>query len=236
MMDAVVVAPHPDDETLGVGGTVARLSGAGARVAVLTIGGHLPPLYPPEVYEQSRECAARAHRTLGVEKSVFLDLPAVLLSQLPVAELNGAVQEFVDTHRPGMVFLPFPDRHVDHRAVFQAGMVATRPIRSGREITMVALYETLSETFWNAPGAEPTFAPNWTTDISSTIDKKIKALAEYQSEVTPVPGPRSLEAVRALSVFRGSQSNFAYGEAFQIARAAMSPVALHRSGRHNAQS
>jgi LmbE family N-acetylglucosaminyl deacetylase len=167
-----------------------------------------------------------------VEESVFLDLPAVLLSQFPVAELNGAIQEFVDTRRPMIVFLPFPDRHVDHRAVFEAGMVATRPIRAGRDITMVALYETLSETFWNAPGAEPAFAPSWTTDISPTIDRKIRAMAEYQSEVTPMPGPRSLEAVRALAVFRGSQSGFTHGEAFQIARTALSAAALYRAGHH----
>src|SRR5690242_15212687 len=103
MTDALVVSPHPDDETLGVGGTMAQLSDAGASVAVLTIGGHLPPLYPAGVYERSRECAIRAHRTLGVEKSVFLDMPAVLLSQSPVAELNGAIQEFVDSHRPTIV-------------------------------------------------------------------------------------------------------------------------------------
>lgn len=229
MTDALVVSPHPDDETLGVGGTMAQLSDAGASVAVLTIGGHLPPLYPAGVHERSRECAIRAHRTLGVEKSVFLDMPAVLLSQSPVAELNGAIQEFVDSHRPTIVFLPFPDRHVDHRAVFEAGMVATRPIRAGRELAMVALYETLSETFWNAPGAEPTFAPNWTADISPAIDRKINAMAEYLSEVTPMPGPRSLEAVRALAVFRGSQSGFAHGEAFQIARTAMSPTVLFRT-------
>lgn len=108
-------------------------------------------------------------------------------------------------------------------------MVATRPIRAGRELAMVALYETLSETFWNAPGAEPTFAPNWTADISPAIDRKINAMAEYLSEVTPMPGPRSLEAVRALAVFRGSQSGFAHGEAFQIARTAMSPTVLFRT-------
>jgi LmbE family N-acetylglucosaminyl deacetylase len=235
VIDALVIAPHPDDETLGVGGTIAQMSAGGARVAVLTIGGHLPPLYAEGVYERSRECAERAHRTLGVAQSVFLDLPAVLLSQYPIAELNGAVQEFVDATRPAMVFLPFPDRHVDHRAVFEAGMVATRPIRAGRDITIVALYETLSETFWNAPGAEPTFMPSWTTDISSTIDQKISAMAEYRSEVTPAPGPRSLEAVKALSVFRGSQSSFSHGEAFQIVRAVMSPLMVRTGGRHDAQ-
>jgi LmbE family N-acetylglucosaminyl deacetylase len=226
MTAALVIAPHPDDECLGVGGTMAELARGGVEVTVLTVGGHLPPLYPPDVHVTARADAQRAHDLLGVKRSVFLDLPAVLLSQYPVAEMNGAVQKVVDDVRPSMIFLPFPDRHVDHRAVFQAGMVASRPIRAGLDVSVVALYETLSETHWNAPGAESTFAPNWTVDISASIEQKIEAMSQYRREVSPFPGPRSLEALRALALFRGSQSGFAYGEALQIARAAFHPLSL----------
>ncbi|MFB6394243.1 PIG-L deacetylase family protein [Polymorphospora lycopeni] len=229
-MDVLVIAPHPDDECLGAGGTIAGLADDGARITVLTVGGHLPPLYPPGVHEEAVADARRAHRILGVTESVFLDFPAVVLARYPVATLNGAVQEVVDATRPRIVLIPFPDRHVDHRAVFEAAMVATRPVRAGRDTTMVAMYETLSETYWNAPGAEPTFSPTWTVDISATIDRKTRALAEYRAQVSEFPGPRSTEAARALALFRGSQSSVPYAEAFQIARATFAPTALIRPG------
>ena len=97
-------------------------------------------------------------------------------------------------------------------------MVATRPMGIARCIELLAAYETLSETHWNAPHMEPNFMPNWVVNVSSQIDKKINALECYESQIPPFPGPRSLDAVKALAMFRGTQAGFAYGEAFQIIR------------------
>ncbi len=97
-------------------------------------------------------------------------------------------------------------------------MVATRPVKSGKKIEIVATYETLSETHWNAPNIEPNFVPNWVVDISEYIDLKIAALKCYKSQISEFPGPRSIEAVEALAKFRGTQAGFAYGEGFNIVR------------------
>lgn len=223
---AVVIAPHSDDECLGVGGSIALLADAGAEVMVVAVGSELPPLYAPGVAAAVHEEARAAHKVLGVTESVFLDIPSVEIPDIPKAELNGRIQEVVDGIGPTIAFIPFPDRHVDHKAVFDAAMVATRPVRRGVGISMVALYEVISETYFNAPGADPTFAPSWTVDVSASIDRKIEAYECYQSRVTTHPGPRSPEALRALAVFRGSQSGFAYGEAFQVARSSFAPSAL----------
>ena len=102
---------------------------------------------------------------------------------------------------PHIVFCPFPDRHIDHRLVFESVMVATRPVKSGKKIEIVATYETLSETHWNAPNIEPNFVPNWVVDISEYIDLKIAALKCYKSQISDFPGPRSIEAVEALAKF-----------------------------------
>jgi N-acetylglucosamine malate deacetylase 1 len=225
-VSVLVVAPHPDDECLGAGGVIALLASAGQEVTVLTLAGHRPPLYPPGVYEQTVREAHEAHAVLGVRKSVFLDYPAVTLAEYPVAEVNSRVQRVFDETRPKIVLLPFPDRHVDHRIAFHAAVVAARPVRAGTGIEVVAMYETLSETHWNVPGAEPQFAPNWTVDITPVIDKKIAAYRQYASQVSKPPGPRSAEAVEALAVFRGSQASVGYGEAFQLVRARFSPVDL----------
>ena len=97
-------------------------------------------------------------------------------------------------------------------------MVATRPVRESSNINLVACYETLSETHWTAPYIEPNFTPNFVIDIDDYIDVKVDALRCFESQITESEGPRSINAVRSLSEFRGSQSGFKFGEAFFIIR------------------
>lgn len=214
----LVVSPHPDDETLGVGGTIAKYSAQGHEVHVLMISGHLPPLYKREDYEKTVNEAHRAFNILGVAKSDFLELPATMIGDLPLHEVNSKISKVVNDLKPHIVFCPYPDRHVDHRLVFDSVMVATRPVGIGRDIEIVAAYETLSETHWNAPHIEPNFTPNWVIDISDTINKKIEAIKCYESQISDFPGPRSVEAVEALAKFRGTQAGFGYGEGMHIVR------------------
>lgn len=222
----LVVAPHPDDEILGVGGTMARLARAGAEVKVLTVAAHMPPLYPASVHETTVAEARRAHAIVGVKESVFLDIPAVFVNQVPTSDLNRRIVEVVAGFEPRVVLCPYPDRHIDHRIVFDAVMVATRPVGAGRGVRLVAAYETLSETHWNAAHVEPNFTPNWVVDITDTLVTKLEALRCYQSQISPFPGPRSIEAVSALAVFRGTQAGFAQGEAFHILRMTAGPESL----------
>jgi LmbE family N-acetylglucosaminyl deacetylase len=214
----LVIAPHPDDEILGVGGTIAKYAQQGFEVTVLTVSGHRPPLYPESAYERTLAEARAAHALVGVHSSIFLGIPATMLGNQPVAELNGKIVEVVKQVAPSIVLCPFPDRHVDHRYVFESTMVATRPVGHGRDIRIVAAYETLSETHWNAPHIEPNFTPNWVVDITEFVAQKLAALRCYESQISPFPGPRSVEAVQALSVFRGTQAGFAHGEALHVVR------------------
>lgn len=223
MTRMLVIAPHPDDEILGAGGTIARFAAAGGDVTVLTVAAHMPPLYPREVHEQTVSEARAAHAIVGVRESIFFDNPAVLLGDIPVPRFNGAIKEVVDRVRPEVLLVPYYDRHVDHRLVFDACMVAARPVGAGAAIKLVAAYEALSETHWNAPHLEPNFTPNWCVDISDLIDRKLEAMRAYQSQLHPFPAPRSAEALRALALFRGSQAGFAYGEGFHIIRMTAAP-------------
>ena len=213
-----MVAAHPDDETLGVGGTIAKHSGNGDTVKVLVVSGHLPPLYTRADYETTIKEAARAFGILGVAESEFLEIPTGTVGSQPVGSVNGRIARVIEEFRPEIVLCPFPDRHIDHRLVFESVMVATRPRDAGLGITLLAAYETLSETHWNAPQIEPNFVPNLVVNISDQIERKMSALKCYASQIPAFPGARSAEAVEALAKFRGTQAGFAFGEGFQIIR------------------
>ena len=133
-------------------------------------------------------------------------------------DVDIQISKIVNEFSPHIVFCPYPDRHVDHRLVFDSLMVATRPIGVGKKIEIIAAYETLSETHWNAPHIEPNFTPNWIIDITENIEKKLKALRCYKSQISEFPNPRSIEAVEALAKFRGTQAGFGFGEGMHIIR------------------
>jgi N-acetylglucosamine malate deacetylase 1 len=212
----VVIAPHPDDETLGCGGTIARFAASGTEVSVLVVSGHLPPLYDEQAFETTHREALAAFKIMGVARSAFLRIPATLVRDVPVAELNGKINGFVREIGPDMVLLPFPDRHIDHRVIFDACVVACRPVHAAAPKTVLA-YETLSETHWNVPGIEPAFVPEFFVDTTDHMTKKNAALACYASQVNNSPS-RSVEACTALAKFRGSQNGCGSAEAFKVVR------------------
>ena len=128
----LVVAPHPDDETLGVGGAIAKFASEGCEIHVLMVSGHLPPLYTRSEYEVTVKEAKNAFSILGVTSFSFLEIPSTMISNMPLHELNGKISEVFTDFEPNIVFCPYPDRHIDHRLVFDSVMVATRPIGVGK--------------------------------------------------------------------------------------------------------
>lgn len=220
MMDGikslVVVAPHPDDETLGAGGVIARFAEAGVKVSVLIVSGHLPPLYSQEAFDTTKAEADAALKVLGASDWEFLRIPATKVHEAPVAEVTGKINAFIKARAPEMVLVPFPDRHIDHRVLFDYSVVACRPVHD-KAPKIVLAYETLSETHWNVPGVEPAFVPDVFIDIGPQIEKKQRALNCYASQVHSAPS-RSVEACTALARFRGSQNGMIFAEAFKVVR------------------
>lgn len=218
MANVLVVAPHPDDEVLGCGGTIRKCALAGDRVtvAVVTKGA---PLFPASQVRRVRTEARKAARRLGVAKLRFLDLPVTTLHLIPEHKLNGAFSKLIAETKPDWVFIPFPgDRHEDHRQVFDAMLVALRPDGRRHRPARIACYETVSETHWSAPGIEPAFDPNWHVDISATLLDKLAAMREYASQLQEGVPARALQAIEALARFRGSVVGVTAAEAFVIVR------------------
>jgi LmbE family N-acetylglucosaminyl deacetylase len=222
-MRVLVVAPHADDESLGAGGVMARYAAEGHDVFVAVMTGHgesAPhPIFPREVWTVVRAEARRAFSILGVKDVFFYELPAVQVAEQPLWQVTQAALDAVQKARPDVLYVPFLyDLHRDHREIFQAFSVAWRPVsEAGRAIREIYAYETQSETHWST-SLEPGFTPNTWVDISAYLEKKIEALRCYQSQMRPAPEARSLEAIRALAVWRGSQMHLAAAEAFVALR------------------
>lgn len=213
-----VVAPHPDDEVLGCGGTMARAAAEGAQVHVVVVTRGQPPLFDEALVEGIRQETLRAHRLLNVASTQFLDFPAASLDQVPCADLNQALSAALSRIEPDLLLVPFiGDIHLDHQMVFNAALVHARP-RSLSAPGCVLAYETLSETNWLAPGITPAFVPNLFVDISTTIEAKLAAFSSFHSQVRPSPDERSLETIRALATVRGSTVYRRAAEAFVMVR------------------
>ncbi|RJF94250.1 PIG-L family deacetylase [Sphingomonas cavernae] len=216
---AMVIAPHPDDEVLGCGGTIARLATMGCRVTVVLATRGRPPRFTESAVNMLEGEIAAAHARLGVARRHWLDFPAAELDRVPHAELNGALRDLVLSEEPEVLFVPFVgDIHLDHQILFQSALVAARPSFETFP-RMVMAYETLSETNWNAPYLTPGFQPNIFVDIADHLSAKLEAFGCYASQLRPFPHERSTEALAALAMLRGATVCKAAAEAFVLVRA-----------------
>lgn len=214
----LVIAPHPDDEILGCGGTMARLTKSGAEVVVAIVTRGMPPQYSDEFVASLRVETLKSHSLIGVSETRYLDLPAAALETVPATKLNGALAKLVQDVRPDTIFVPFiGDIHTDHQLTFLAAMVAARP-RDVHAPRRIYAYETLSETNWYAPGITPAFVPNVFIDISETLELKLDAFQCFESQVKQFPDERSIEAIRALATMRGASMYLKAAEAFMLIR------------------
>ena len=136
----LIVAPHADDEVLGVGGTIARLASEGHDVFVAILTGHGKdephPLWPQATWDVVRAEAARAHEMLGVRETIYEEIPAVLVPDQPIWKINEITASVLERVKPDTLFIPFPlDLHRDHRELAYSCSVAWRPSsKVGRNI------------------------------------------------------------------------------------------------------
>ena len=217
-MKVLVFAPHPDDEILGVGGTMAKRISAGDEVYVCVVTKGCAPLFDETSVEQVRSECRGADRLLGVKETIFLDFPAVMLETVPRYALNGKIAEVISRIKPEEVYIPHRgDMQLDHQMVVDAAMVGLRP-KGGHRVCRIYAYETLSETGWNIPNVTNEFIPNVYEDISGFLDKKTEAMTIFASQLAQFPNARSAEAIKALAVYRGTTVNLPAAEAFALIR------------------
>lgn len=217
-MRVLVIAPHPDDEIIGVGGTIAKRAKDGDEVYVCVVTKGKSPLFNDEFIEQGRKECRKADKKLGVKETIFLDFPAVMLETVPRYEFNGRISEVVNSIKPDEVYIPHRgDMQIDHQMVVDAAMVAARP-RGINYPKRVYAYETLSETGWNIPNVVNEFIPTVYEDITDTYEVKLEAMAIFESQLSVFPEARSIGAIEALAKYRGATVSVKAAEAFSLIR------------------
>lgn len=217
-MNILVIAPHADDEIIGVGGTIAKEIDDGNSVFVCVVTKGTEPLFSDEFMLQLREETIKCHKAIGIKKTYFLEYPSVMLEEQHRYEINQSLVHVLTEVKPEEVYIPhIGDMQKDHQIVAECAMVALRPKYSFAPKKIYA-YETLSETGWNIPNIQNEFIPTSYVDISDFIEIKLKALQMFESQVAPFPNARSLEAVEALARYRGAVMNMNAAEAFTTIR------------------
>lgn len=216
--NVLVIAPHPDDEVLGCGGIIKKITTEGDKVLVLIVSRGKKELFSEDRITNVRQEALNAHEILGVWKTKFLDFPAPDLDMVSLAEMARSIAIVIQDYNIGTLYLPHRgDIHHDHKAVFNAGLVAARP--TGRNsVKRIYSYETLSETEWAAPFGDDSFIPTRFVDISDVFNSKLNAMKCYKSQLRDFPNPRSLKGIETLASLRGCNVGFNYAEAFMTIR------------------
>lgn len=217
-MKILVIAAHPDDEILGVGGTINKYIRRGEQVYVYIVTEGCSTQYRgnSKVLERKRKEALKANEILGVEEIIFGNLPDMKLDTLPHFELNNEILKIVDRVSPDIVFTHhYSDLNNDHRKVYEATMVACRPLNN--KIKEIYLYEVLSSTEWS--GNEKNFVPNTFISLEEyDLEMKIKAIQEYKTELRKYPHPRSEKGIENLAKYRGQIISAKYAETFELIR------------------
>ena len=211
----LVVAVHPDDETLGCGATLFRLAKMKKELHWLIVTTSAGSSIFGKKYGEKRKNEIKAiNKMYGFATCTELPNETGYMEDMQKVELVQQIIKVVKKIQPDTIFLPFPwDAHKEHQTAFEAAFSATKTFRNPF-IERVLVMETLSETDYAPVPLVPAFAPTHFVNVSGFINKKVEALKVYASEVGEYPFPRSEVSVRSLAKYRGGQSGFEDAEAF----------------------
>jgi LmbE family N-acetylglucosaminyl deacetylase len=215
MAKVLAIAPHPDDETLGCGGTLMRHCAEGDEVHwLIGTGMHAAGGFSESRIREREAEIQRVGEAYGFRSVSQLGFPAARLDGIEMADLVSAIATVLKCVQPEIVYLPFHgDAHSDHRRLFEAATAACKWFRAP-SVRRILAYETPSETNFAQPGAS--FNPTVYRDIEAFLDAKIRVMGIYRSELGEPPHPRSIDGLRALALLRGSEAGCLAAEAFVL--------------------
>lgn len=224
-MKILVIASHPDDEVLGMGGTIAKYAHGGDKVYVSFLGegifsrlDRVEEKSKAKALKELRASSEKACKILGIEDINFFNFPDNSFDTVPFLKIVKCVEKEISRVNPDILYTHFyGDLNIDHRLTFEACLTATRPFTT-KGLSKILCFETISSTEWQAPIAEKIFNPNVFEDITKFIDKKKTALKVYRTEIRPYPHPRSPEGCEIVAKCWGLKSGLTMAEAFWLMR------------------
>lgn len=217
MRNILVIAPHPDDETLGCGGTILKHKAQGGSIFWMVVTNILMKEgYTAEVIDRRQQEIDAVAKEYGFTKTFKLDFPTIKLDTLPLWDLIEKINRVIIEVQPNIIYLPNEsDVHSDHRITFDASIGAMKTFRTPT-VKKVVMYETVSETEFTPALRDRIFAPNSFSDVSDYLDKKIAIMEIYKDQLGRHPFPRNIDNIKALATFRGATAGVKYAEAFTI--------------------
>ena len=210
----LVIAAHPDDEIIGVGGTIARYASVGdsVYVVILTEGASVQFPGEPEMIELKRTQALKAAEVLGVKEVFFGNFPDQKLDACPIIEVTNFIETIIKETYPSIVYTHhFTELNRDHRIAYEATSVAARPF-SDSSIERLLCFSVDTLSHWGEGLAQY----NIFSDISDTLELKLRAMQVYETEVRKYPHPRSLEALQQIAYRNGAIVGLKAAEMFQL--------------------
>jgi len=223
-MKILVIVAHPDDEVLGCGGTIARLTGEEHDVYLAILGEGITSRYDKreqadqEILKELQKRSRQVSKLLGVKELCLYDFPDNRFDTVPLLDIVKTVEKLINRFQPQVVYThQGGDLNIDHIITHRAIMTATRPVENC-PVKEIYVFEVPSSTEWAFGQFLPVFSPNTFVDISKTLEQKIKAIKMYKGEAMEFPHPRSPETLRSIAIKWGSTVGLKAAEAFQLIR------------------
>lgn len=219
MNKVLFIAVHPDDETLGCGGTILKHKTQGDKIYWVTVTNatkNHPLHFRDEFVEFRSQLVDSISQAYGFDETVKLDFPTQMLHTVDLKDFITRIDSEFKRIQPNIIYMPFRgDVHSDHRATFDAVYACTKSFRKPF-IEKIYMIEALSETEFAPAIPGDTFVPNVYVDITDYMDRKMEIMSMYEKEVMAEPYPRSLSSIQALARVRGSRAGVMYAEAFML--------------------
>ena len=210
MTSILVLAPHPDDEVLGMGATIKKLSKKNTINLCVITEGATAQYSDKKMIKVRKESCLKSGSILGISNYEFLDFPDMRLDTISILEINKNIEKIIRKYKPKIVYtITNADFNRDHQIVHESTLIATRPHSSG--VKQVISYEI--------PGQKhEKFLPSLYENVDKEIAFKIKAFQCYKTEIMKFPHHRSIDAIKNLAKQRGIESSLKNAEAFEIIR------------------
>ena len=208
-MNILIIAAHPDDEVLGMGATIKKLSKNNViHLCVITDGATAQYSNKKMIDVRKKDCI-KSGKILGISKYYFLGYPDMKLDSIPILNINRDLEKIIKKIEPQIVYtISNCDDNRDHQIVYESSLIITRPHSSS--VKQLLAYEI--------PGLKRNFTPTIYENIEKEISFKVKAFKCYKTEIEKFPHSRSIKAIENLSIQRGVESNLKNAESFELIR------------------